>query len=190
MVVRLPHVWWNVGMQLLNNYTQISLFVSLTTFLGHTVVSDGLCFAHDVFSFATKFSSSLGDRRETLPHDRKLAEFNNAKSKNSGRGHTEKLGQNHAEAIYLRTRRIAYFSSVTQYKAVAMKPNVTRHDSILFLYFCILCRDWSNFTTCLSTSGATFDDMYQYLSSFWFNYIYYNGSVGSYKFFCSQIERE
>ena len=52
----------------------------------------------------------------------------------------------------------------------------------------MLHSDWNTLTTCLDANDVTFDDMYQYLSSFTFYDRYYNGSVGSYRFFCSHIE--
>jgi len=41
----------------------------------------GLCFTADVFFFATHSPRSPADRPDTLPHDRKLAEFYNANPK-------------------------------------------------------------------------------------------------------------
>jgi len=42
----------------------------------------------------------------------------------------------------------------------------------------------------MSTNDVTFDDMYQYLSSYRFSDYYYNGSIASYYFFCTHIEGE
>ena len=52
--------------------------------------------------------------------------------------------------------------------------------------------DWSDFTSCLSDNGVTFDDMYQYLSAYSsfsdYDEKQYNGSIASYYYFCTHIE--
>jgi len=52
----------------------------------------------------------------------------------------------------------------------------------------MLYSQWSSFIGCLDSNDVTFDDMYQYLSSFSFSARDYSGSIGSYRFFCSHIE--
>jgi len=51
-----------------------------------------------------------------------------------------------------------------------------------------LIRDWNEFTSCLSTKGVTFDDMYKYLSTYAFSDRHYNGSIASYRFFNMNVE--
>jgi len=61
-----------------------------------------------------------------------------------------------------------------------------------FLYFVCRCSTWNNFTSCIVSSGCTFDDIYQYRLSlgYWDSRSeeHYNASDTTYQFTCSHIE--
>jgi len=65
---------------------------------------------------------------------------------------------------------------------------VMSYQTMPFLCLFRFISDWSNFTSCLSANGATFDDMHKYLSTYRFSDYYYNGSIASYYFFCTHLK--